>query len=205
MWNFTLDSDTRSAPSVGAPQGIPMVYIGTRFNALYGLDARTGKRTWRYQTGNWVDASPGLLGSRENLRVVIGSYDFKFYALPARTVGQPATPVWKHWTGNWAHTSPAMAHVGGKPAVLGISWDAKLYLLDGEDGSERWSYKSGDLIWSHVEQGDAVWPSPAVATVDGVPHVYYAGYDGVLHALRGKGSPASGPVAESSERSAEEL
>jgi len=190
LWEFTLDNDSRSAPAVGAPDGYPRVYLGTRFNACYGLDARTGKRRMRYQTGNWVDSAPALLGPRDDLRLVVGSFDFSLYTLPARTAGRHVDPVWTFRTGNWVHTSAAVARVGDKPVVLTISWDAKLYMLGGDDGAVLWSYSCGDLLWSHVEQGDALWGSATVATADGKPYVYYAAYDGVVYALRGKAAPA---------------
>ncbi len=194
LWKkpFILDDMTSSSTSMGAPNGIPLVYIGTQFNAVYALDARTGAKRWRKQTLNWVHSTPALMGTSDDLRVVVGSYDFNVHSFAADT----GEVVWAHGLGGWAHTSAITARVRGKPVVVAGAWDDTLYMLSGDDGpfdneaGDRvlWSYQTGPLQWSHVQQGDAVWASPAIALFDGIPHVVYPAYDGVVYAFRGKAS-----------------
>jgi outer membrane protein assembly factor BamB len=40
---------------------IVRVYVGSRDNNVYCIDALTGAKIWKYPTGNWVDSSPAVV------------------------------------------------------------------------------------------------------------------------------------------------
>ena len=55
------------------------MYVGSRDNRLYALDASTGDLLWRYETGGDVDSSPAVSGGV----VYVGSDDDHLYAIAA--------------------------------------------------------------------------------------------------------------------------
>jgi outer membrane protein assembly factor BamB len=64
------------------------VVIGGRDNRVHCIDRKTGKGVWTFPTGNKVDSSPVIAGSR----VVVGSLDSKLYVLDLAT-GKEVTKV----------------------------------------------------------------------------------------------------------------
>jgi len=91
-----LASVVDSSPAVA--NGV--VYIGSRDNKVYALNARTGHKLWSYRTGDWVLSSPAVASGI----VYVGSQDGKVYALNART----GTKLWIYATGGYVQSSPAV-------------------------------------------------------------------------------------------------
>jgi outer membrane protein assembly factor BamB len=59
-----------------------VVYVGSYDGHVYALDAKTGERLWRYQTGDEVVSSPAVAGGV----VYVGSWDDYLYALDVGSV-----------------------------------------------------------------------------------------------------------------------
>jgi len=185
-WESVLNEQTWSSPSLGVVGAAGRVFIGTRLNTIFALDWRSGARRWREDAGYWIDSTPawfvtpGGMGEQRQTTVVAGSYDRSVYAWSAGHDGA----LWKLTTGNFAYSSAAIARIGDTPAVLTMSWDQCIYLLDGTTGRTLWEAKCGPLLWSHVFMGDSLWASPVVAEVGGQPTVLCAACDGLLYAYR---------------------
>jgi outer membrane protein assembly factor BamB len=63
-WSFQTGDDVYGSPAVGAVKGLgPTVYIGSYDHNLYALDARSGKRRWKYDVGGQIPGGPTLVGN----------------------------------------------------------------------------------------------------------------------------------------------
>lgn len=58
-WEYQLPGGAVSSPAIYDGK----VYVGSRANRLYALDARTGALLWSRLTAGWVDSSPYVSGS----------------------------------------------------------------------------------------------------------------------------------------------
>ncbi len=65
-----------------------MVYVGSKDDYVYALDAKTGEKIWSYKTGADVESFTTVA----NGVVYIGSNDYYIYAIGAITAQQPASP-----------------------------------------------------------------------------------------------------------------
>ena len=158
LWSYATGGYVFSSPAVADGK----VYVGSKDNRVYCLDALTGAFVWSYATGGYVDSSPAVADGR----VYVGSYDHRVYCLDALT----GAFVWSYATGSYVFSSPAVAD--GKVYVG--SEDNRVYCLDALTGAFVWSYATG----SYADT------SPAVA--DG--KVYVGSSDGhvcCLDALTG--------------------
>ena len=158
-WEFSTGDAIHSSPAV--VDGV--VYIGSRDNKLYALDAATGDKLWEYETGSWVESSPAVV----NGVVYFGSNDGTLYALDARN----GKKLWGFHTRFRVTSSPAVA---GGMVYFGKD-DYHVYALDTLTGTKIWDYNVGTRIAS----------SPAVA--NGI--VYIGAVNGsfyALHALDGR-------------------
>ncbi len=195
LWRFvTGTSVSSSSPTVSGG----VVYIGSPDNALYAVDAVTGKEKWRFATGGAVSASSPAVSDGV---VYIGCADSYLYAVDAVT----GKEKWRFATGNYVWSSPAVANgvvyigsdnydlyavdaVTGKekwrfattgrvrssPAVAnGVVYvgceDKNLYAIDAVTGAEKWRFATGNIVYS----------SPAV--VNGV--IYVGSWDKNLYAV----------------------
>ena len=77
-----------------------VVYVGSRDNYLYALDADSGDLRWQYKTGRDVESSPAVVDGV----VYVGSLDNYVYALDADS-GQLR---WRYETGRDVYSSPAV-------------------------------------------------------------------------------------------------
>jgi outer membrane protein assembly factor BamB len=81
-WEFS--AAVRQQPFFGsAAATADLVVAGSRDKKVYGLDPKTGKELWKFNTSGQVDASPVIV----NGRVYVGSLDTggDFYVLDAKT------------------------------------------------------------------------------------------------------------------------
>ncbi len=178
-WAATTNERVFSSPSVALAGGRTLMLIGTRFHSLYAFDAATGKRVWRYQAGYWFDSTPAIARVGTRWMALAGSYDRSFYAVDALTGAR----VWRLTAGNAMHSSAAVCTIAGKPAVFAASLDDHVYAMDGASGKVLWKHATGAFLWSHMERGDTLWASPAVANVARRAMLFVASYDGYLYAF----------------------
>ena len=184
-----------------------VVYVGSKDNHLYAINANTGQEIWRFKTGDGVSLSPALfdgvvfVGSVSDGVVFVGARDNHLYAVNTNT-GQE---IWRFQTDSWIRSSPAVSD----GVVYVGSDDNHLYAVNTNTGQEIWRFQTdswirsspavsdgvvyvgsddnhlyalntntGQEIWRFKTGGD-VWSSPAVS--DGV--VYFGSNDGYLRAL----------------------
>jgi outer membrane protein assembly factor BamB len=153
LWSYTTGGYVDSSPAVADGK----VYVGSRDNRTYALNATNGAYIWSYTTGWRVESSPAVADGK----VYVGSWDSNVYALNATN----GAYIWGFTTGNVVSSSPAVAD--GK-VYIG-SWDRNVYALNATTGTLIWSYTTGSAMDS----------SPAVA--DGM--VFIGSYDSNVYAL----------------------
>lgn len=144
-----ISNDT-SGSHVPVPASFNVAMFGfdpqhTRFNPYeHILNPKNVARLtlyWAADTGSIISSSPAVVD-----RVVyVGSWDYKLYALDAKT----GAVLWTYATENAIASSPAV--VNG--IVYFGSGDHKLYALSAKTGAVLWTYDSGSPIQ----------PSPTVA------------------------------------------
>jgi outer membrane protein assembly factor BamB len=197
QWTVDTGGSVRSSPAVA--NGI--VYIGSRDNSVYALDATDGTTQWTVDTGGSVWSSPAVA----NGTVYVGSDDHSVYALDATD----GTTQWTADTGASVYSSPAVAN---GTAYVG-SYDHSVYALDANDGIIQWTADTDSIVESSpvvaegtvyvgsndnsvyaidasdgttqwtVDTGGSVHSSPAVA--EGT--VYVGSYDNSVYALDASG------------------
>jgi len=120
-WAFTTGDEILSNPCVG--DGV--VYVGSKDNYLYAVNAATGKQTWKSRQG-WVSAAPQVVNGMVCVATVTG----EFSAIRA-TTGKVA---WRRQTGTPAVFKPDWAVDGG--AVILQSTTQPLTVYDAVTGSK---------------------------------------------------------------------
>jgi len=144
-----------------------VVYVGSGDGNVYALDARTGRITWRFKTGDVVHASPAVVDGT----VYVGSWDSYFYAINAAS-GQLR---WRFKTGEDTTIHNQVGIQSSAAVADGVVYfgcrDSKLYALDASTGTKRWAFDN---------HGSWVVSSPAVHQ----GRVYFGTSDtGLLYAL----------------------
>ncbi len=177
VWKFTANELIHSSVSFAVIYGRPLVFFGTRHNSIYALDATSGKRIWKYKCGYWVDSTPAVAEIAGRAMVFFGSYDRGVFALDART----GKEVWKKSTREWIAASPLIASLAGKRAAFVSSLDGNLYAYDAATGESLWAFNGGPFIWTHIQQGDALWSSPAAARLGGNSLLVYPSFSYRIH------------------------
>ena len=196
---------------LGSPQGWSggvvaegALYIGTMEGDLRALATSTGETIWSFE----------LRGESEDDRVIygpptisddtlyFGGYDGHLYALTL-----DGDEVWETRVGNGDHI------VGGPVVADGLvlvgSSDGNLYTFDAVDGSQRWTFPTGNKVWStpaveegvayfgsldhnvyavSLEDGTELWRFPAKAAVTARPvvaggRVFVGSFGSVFYAI----------------------
>ena len=153
LWSYDTKGEIRSSPAV--VEGV--VYVGSKDDYLYAIDAANGDLLWRHQTGNDVYSSPAV----SNGVVYVGSYDDYLYAIDAAN----GDLLWRHQTGVGVYSSPAVV----EGVVYVGSGDDYVYAIDAANGDLLWRYRTAEAVFS----------SPAVS--NGV--VYVGSHDGYMYAI----------------------
>ena len=131
-----------------------IVYIGSRDNKVYAIDAATGIKKWSYTTGD--DVSSPIVA---NGVVYVGSDDNNLYAIDATT----GIKKWNFRSqGHFFDTN-----IYNNEIVYSGSWDKSFYAIDAITGKQKW-YLYTDWV-----------SCPLVS--NGV--VYVGGYDKSLRAV----------------------
>lgn len=130
-----------------------MVYAGSEDAAVYALDARTGKRHWRYETGDAITLSGPAVADGA---VYIGSTDHNLYALDAAS----GALRWKHRVEGGVRSAPL---VSSDVVYFGCD-DHFVYAVDAKSGSQIAKYEAGSSILSQPQvAGDTLY----VTSMDG--------------------------------------
>ena len=111
------------------------VFVGSWVGNVYSLNARSGKVTWSFITGDKVRAAPMVVDGT----VYIGSWDKYFYALDA-TNGKLR---WKTKVNGQVQSA---ALVSGS-LVVSASRKASVFALDALTGEQIWDYDYGSNSW----------------------------------------------------------
>jgi len=143
------------------PGGV--VYAGNTGGYEYAVNPN-GKLKWVFAAGNSVWTDPAF--SKDGTAYV-GSVDRSIYALDVN-----GNKLWSTPTLGFVVSSPAL---GSDGTVYIGSFDSKLYALDGQMGVPKWSFATGDHIYS----------SPAVEddAQGNTRAIYFASTDGNVYAV----------------------
>ncbi|HTS74380.1 MAG TPA: PQQ-binding-like beta-propeller repeat protein [Gaiellaceae bacterium] len=153
---------------IGATESSPLVvngvvYVGSRNNRVYALDAKTGRVRWTYTTGGEVKGAGAYIAGT----VYFGSYDGHVYALNARN-------------GKLRWRASAESRLGGRgtfyanPAIaygrvyIGAT-DGVVYSFGATSGRLLWARRTGGYVYSSA----ALWRRT----------VYVGSYDHHLYAI----------------------
>ena len=169
------------------PGGV--VYAGNTGGYEYAINP-DGKQKWAFAAGNSVWTDPAFAPDGT---AYVGSVDRNVYALDT-----DGNKLWSTPTLGFVVSSPAL---GSDGTVYIGSFDSKLYALDAATGAPKWSFATGD----HIYSSPAVEDDPSGNT----KAVYFASTDGNVYALDPAGnllwrydtgdvvrsSPVLGPMA----------
>ena len=166
LWKFeTGDQIVGGANYARLADGSLRILVGSHDNKLYCFDTG-GKKRWEYQTDNFVNGTPAVLGDR----VVFGGCDAILHVVSAKS-GLKLEQV----------ELGAECHVANSVALA----DGRVYL--GHYGNELLCVdaKSSDVLWSYPSR-EAFFSSPALAK----DRVVFGGRDKRMHCVgRGDGKP----------------
>jgi outer membrane protein assembly factor BamB len=126
------------APTPALADGV--VYAGSGDGSFHAVDAETGARRWRFETGGKVRNGAALDGAR----VLVGGADHHVYALD-RAGGRE---LWRHDTGGEIDAAPVV--VGER--VLVAARGAGLRALATATGEQLWSHP----FWTSWVESTAV-------------------------------------------------
>jgi len=197
IWNYKTSTADTFNSSAAYSNGL--VYFGG-WNALYALEAKTGKEEFRIKIVQTASYTPAIFKGL----VYFSSKDTFLYAVNASN----GDVIWrtKLSGSSWVTSSPAIAN---GMVYAGTSDGHKLFAVAADSGEIKWKFKTGGYVWSSpvfadgivyvgsVDKklyavdaltGDEIWEyetgggitsSPLVS--DGV--VYVGSRDGYLYAL----------------------
>lgn len=154
-WEFQAPGGVVSSPAVYDGR----VYVGTRANKIYALDAATGAKLWERLTAGWVDSSPAVSGGAVYAACLGG----RLYALD-RLNGEL---LWIADLGAASASSPLV--LNGRVYVGTGSPENKLKVYDAATGA-------------HLGSWPAAQPVDSAPSTDGA-YVYFGANDGKLYAL----------------------
>ncbi len=182
-WKYIAGKEIFSCPSVAEIAGVKRIYFGTRFGTLISLNAETGKKIWSYKSGWWIESTPSISVINGIPSVLFTSYDRSIYCLNAVS----GELRWYLPTGNYAYSSTALSYSGNSRIVFAASWDNFLYECNAASGELLEKHYTGEFVWSHMERGDSHWSSPAIASINGEPMIFFGSYDGYFYAFSEEG------------------
>lgn len=155
VWEFQAPGAIVSSPVVYDGR----VYIGTRANKIYALDARTGAKLWERLTAGWVDSSPAVSGGAVYAACLGG----RLYAIDRVT----GAMLWVADLGAASASSPLV--LGGRVYAGTGSPENKLKVFDAATGAQLGSYQ-------------AAQPVDSAPSTDG-SRIYFGANDGFVYAL----------------------
>jgi outer membrane protein assembly factor BamB len=152
MWKYPLPASPHLVTTSSAAVSAGRVFIGSDDKSAYALDLESGALEWRFQTGNYVYATPGVHAGR----VFVHSGDGELYAVPFDDPNHDGLItaneiLWQFHTGDGTDGAGTPGEGGSSPAiadgkVLVGSRTGYVYCLDEVTGAEVWSYHSESAI-----------------------------------------------------------
>jgi outer membrane protein assembly factor BamB/peptidoglycan/xylan/chitin deacetylase (PgdA/CDA1 family) len=173
-WAYGTSGEITSSPAIA--DGV--IYVADRYRYLHAVDASTGTRVWRYNTGGGVHMCSPCVGPDGT--VYIGGGSYRLHAVDGTT----GSAKWVFQTGSNIMSSPAMSPDGSRVYVG--SCDGYMYAINTADGTKAWQVPV-PLIAASTS------PSPAVAP-DGTIYIGSNGTSatltsGTVHAIAPNGVP----------------
>jgi eukaryotic-like serine/threonine-protein kinase len=132
IWNVKLPGKTSSGPSVSKN----VVFVGTSYDTLHALQAKTGQQLWEFQIENDPIHSFPILSSPaiSKERVIFGAPDGWVYALNV----EDGKKKWAFNTGGCVLSNPVVSG-----SVVYIISENEFYALDLEKGQPLWKNDCG--------------------------------------------------------------
>lgn len=189
-WPQPVGGSIRAAATVAdiTGDGTPEVLVGAADGKLYAWDAAGHALAgWPVQLG--VDstiyrvlAAPavGDLDGDGTPEIVVPLAEGRIYALTPSGAAKPGWPasiglVHDEYQSQVINSSPKIVDLDGDghPEVVVGSTDGRLYVFNG-DGSQRWSYASGDMVLGAPAVGElsAATPGKEIVFASGDRYVY---------------------------------
>ncbi len=158
LWDFKVpQGGFEGTPLiVQEPGGRKTVFVADMDGKLFSIDFQTGEKNWEVKLGIGIAASPAYRDGK----IFVGDIDGYFHC-----VDDKGHVLWKFEAGG--EISSSANFYNGQ--VLFGSQDAKLYLLNAENGEKIWEYETPDQI-------------RCSATIAG-NRAFVAGCDGYLHVI----------------------
>jgi eukaryotic-like serine/threonine-protein kinase len=175
------------APSYSSPAVVydktlkrALVYLGSTNGAVDAYSTRTGRRVWRYMTGNQVTSSPAVYGGS----VFIGSGDGYVYKLNGATGALDC----RFATGGRTPSSPVVVDPDGTGPMGATVYVGDNGATGGPDGGHMWAFRASDCgqVWSFDGFGNppgsqplaGSWSPPAFAhDANGTPVIVFGSSD----------------------------
>lgn len=197
LWKFKTES---KVVSIIEHQGTAFLKSSYNPGSVHALNAKTGEEYWSIEVDGTGESNGGL--AFHDGVLFFGTKN-GMHAVDVKT----GEHLW-HQKTEWVNTTPAV--VDG--TVYFGSWDNNLYAFDATDGTEIWSFETGDVINSSptvventvyfgsndhkvyalnatdgvelwfFKAGNSITTAPAVS--DG--HIYVGCMDGTLYAVSAK-------------------
>jgi len=139
-WRF--EGEVESSPVVVDDT----IFVGSRDDNIYALDATDGSEQWRFETEGAVESSPTVADGT----VFVVSGDKNVYALDATD----GSEQWLFETEGEVDSSPVVAD-----DTVYVWSDRIVYALDAADSTEQWRFEAGSVS-SPVIVGDTVFVRP---------------------------------------------
>lgn len=136
IWQFETNGWIAASPTV--VNGT--VFVGSRDESLYAVDAATGDKEWEFETDGRIVSSPMVADST----VFLGSTDKNVYAVDVAT----GTEKWSFETDASIGSSPTVVDETLYIASGGDEGEERLYALDASTGRERWRFETDQ--WIHT-------------------------------------------------------
>jgi outer membrane protein assembly factor BamB len=158
LWRFRMGASESSPIVVGG-----ILYVGSRDDKMYAIDARTGRLRWSYTAGGEIKSAAAYAAHK----IFFGAYDGYVYALDART----GRLVWRSGAENTFVRGRGQFYANAAIAYGRV-------FIGGTDGVEyAFGAGTGTLLWARAT-GGYVYGSAAVWNglifVGSYDHHFYA-------------------------------
>ena len=177
-WIFEGELDTYDVLGfVSSPAAYDhVIYAGCANGRVYAIDEASGALIWEFVTDTWEAWDiPWIIWSSVAVYpekgLVYVTAD-KLYAINM----EDGSLAWK-WESpsQWEFSSPTyeddVVYFGGM--------DGYLHAIDANDGTEIWTFETGEIWWGSKQDGGQVISTPAV----GPDYVYFVDFDEKLYAV----------------------
>lgn len=161
-WKFeTGDKILGGANLVKTTDGRTVLVVGSYDCKLYGFNPASGKKLWEYETANYLNATPAVVGDR----IIFGGCDAILHVVSG-TTGKAVATV----------ELGDECHVASAPAIQ----DDKVYM--GHYGNEFIcvDLKTNKQVWKYVHRQQPFFSSPSISE----DRVVFGGRDKWLHCVK---------------------